>query len=231
MIIWGLPTSAMAGGGCLAAFSRRNQIPCPTQETRDVYFGLLGPETASLSYVSGGGRTVTVPTVGPDGAYLIVTRARPGEQQGTSIAAPRPYPCGPIGLVPAKAPHLTQGALASAIHVREMPASSSTPPQLLFKIGYTARVAVTSTNSFYSISLLFPNVRTCHEFAVGTETTTNIRAGEQLVDNEQVLASCHGIIRGLVRYHPASAIHSAAPEPDPTNPGDITVGRFSLLLP
>jgi hypothetical protein len=252
-IIWGLPTSAMAGGGCLAAFSRRNQIPCPTQETRDVYFGLLGPETASLSYVSGATRTVTVPTVGPDGAYLIVTRARPGEQQGDSSGfvallrtgpiravtyrdghTCRPtavYPCGPIGLVPAKAPHLTQAALASPIHVREMPARSSTPSQLLFKISYTARVAVTSTNSFYYISLFFPNVRTCHEFAVGSETTTNIRAGQRLADNEDVLASCHGILHGLVRYHPASAIHSAAPEPDPTNPGDITVGRFSLRLP
>jgi hypothetical protein len=161
-IIWGLPTSAMAGGGCLAAFSRRNQIPCPTQETRDVYFGLLGPETASLSYVSGGGRTVTVPTVGPDGAYLIVTRARPDEQQSDSSGfvallrtgpiravtyrdghTCRPtavYPCGPIGLVPAKAPHLTQAALASPIHVREMPARSSTPSQLLFKISYTLQL-------------------------------------------------------------------------------------------
>jgi hypothetical protein len=52
-----------------------------------------------------------------------------------------------------------------------------------------------------------------------------------LVDNEQVLASCRGVIQGLVRYHPAGAVHSAAPEPDPTNPGDITVGRFSIHIP
>ena len=52
-----------------------------------------------------------------------------------------------------------------------------------------------------------------------------------MVDNEAVLASCHGIIRGLVRYHPASAIHSAAPAPHPTNPGDITVGRFTSDSP
>jgi hypothetical protein len=253
--IWGLPTSAMAGGGCLAAFSRRNQIPCPTQETRDVYFGLLGPDAASITYVSSGGQTVTVPTVGSDGAYLIVTRARPGEQQGggsggfaglTGVIRAVSYRdghtcrvsaanfCPPIGLVPANAPHLTPAALASPIHVRELSARSSTPPQLFFKITYTARVAVTSTGSFYYISLFFPpnpNSSGCHQIATGSPTSTDIRAGQGLVDTEPVLASCHGIIRGLVRYHPASAIHSPAPEPDPTDPGDITVGRFSVRLP
>ena len=251
-IIWGLPTSAMADGGCLAEMNRRRPIPCPTQDTRDVYFGLLGPSAASITYVSGGGQTVTVPTVRPGGAYLIVTRARPGEQQGggaggyvglTGVIHAVTYQdghtcrptaanlCAPIGLVPPNAPHLTQAALASPIHVREMPARSSTPPQLLFRITYTARVAVTSTSSFYYVSLFFPPNSGCHQIATGSETTTNIRAGQRLVDNEDVLASCHGILRGLVRYHPASAIHSGAPEPDPTNPGDITVGRFSLQIP
>jgi hypothetical protein len=112
-----------------------------------------------------------------------------------------------------------------------MPTRSSTPPQLLFKITYTARVAVTSTSSFYYVSLFFPPNSGCHQIATGSPTTADIRAGQRLLDNEPVLASCHGIIRGLVRYHPASAIHSGAPEPDPTNPGDITVGRFSLRLP
>ena len=252
VITWGLPTSAMANGGCLADMSRRRPIPCLTQDTRDVYFGLLGPEAASITYASTGGQAVTEPTVGPDGAYLIVTRARPGEQQGDSSGfvlletgpiravtyrdghTCRPtavYPCAPIGFVPAKPPALTQARLASPIHVREMPAGSSTPPQLLFRITYKARVAASSTNTFYYISLFFPPNPACHEIAIGSETTTDIRAGQRLVDTEPVLASCHGTIRGLVRYHPASAIHSGAPEPDPTNPGDITVGRFSLRIP
>jgi hypothetical protein len=267
-IIWGLPTSAMAGGGCLREFGRRRLVPCPTQNTRNVYFGLLGPDAASITYVSGGGQAVTVPTVGPDGAYLIVTRARPSmffcspgriaqcEQQGDSSSfrglletgpiravtyqdghTCRPtaeYPCGPIGLVPGNAPHLTQAQLASPIHARETPTRSSTPPQRLVTITYTARVAVTSTGSFYYTSFFFPPNLTrsgCHEYATGSPTNADIHAGQRLVDNEPVLASCHGIIRGLVRYHPASAIHSGAPEPDPTNPGDITVGRFSLRLP
>jgi hypothetical protein len=253
--ISGLPTSAMAGGGCLAEFSRRRLVPCPTRDTRDVYFGLLGPDAASISYVSGGGQTVSVPTVGSDGAYLIVTRARPGEQQGsgsggygglTGVIRAVTYRdghtcrptaanfCYPVGLVPANAPHLTEAQLASPIHVREMPTRSSTPPQRLFKITYTARVAVTSTASFYYVSMFFPsnpNSSGCHQIATGAPTTTDIRAGQLLVDTEPVLASCHGIIHGLVRYHPASAIHSPAPEPDPIDPGDITVGRFTLRLP
>lgn len=254
-IIWGLPTSAMAGGGCLAEFSRRRLDPCPTQDTRDVYFGLLGPDAASITYLSGGGQTVTVPTVGSDGAYLIVTRARPGEQQGggsgfTALLKTGPIravtyhvgqtcrptaisACPLVGFVPPSAPHLTQATLASPIHVREIPARASTPPQRLFKITYTARVAVTSTGSFYYVSLFFPpnpNSSGCHQIATGSPTSTDIRAGQRLVDNEPVLASCHGIIRGLVRYHPASAVHSPAPEPDPVDPGDITVGRFSLRL-
>jgi hypothetical protein len=266
--IWGLPASAMSGGGCLADFSRRRLVPCPTQDTRNVYFGLLGPDAASITYVSDLGQTVTVPTVGSDGAYLIVTRARPSmffcspglqaqcEQQGGSSSfgglletgpiravtyqdghTCRPaavYPCTPIGLVPGNAPHLAQAQLASPIHVREMPARSSTPPQILLRITYTARVAVTTDGSFYYVSLFFPsnpNSSGCHQIATGSPTTADIRAGQRLVDTEPVLASCHGILRGLVRYHPASAIHSGAPEPDPTNPGDITVGRFSLRIP
>ena len=142
--------------------------------------------------------------------------------------------CALVGFVAPNAPHVTPAALGSPIHVREIPASSATPPQRLFKITYTARVAVTSTASFYYISLSFPanpNSSGCHQIATGSPTTADIRAGQQLVDTEPVLASCNGIIRGLVRYHPASAIHRGAPEPDPTDPGSITVGRFSLRLP
>jgi hypothetical protein len=254
--IWGLPTSAMAGGGCLADFRRRRLMPCPTQDTRDLYFGLLGPDAASISYVSTRGQTVSAPTVGSDGAYLIVTPARPGEQQGDGSGSTALLKTGPIravtyhdghtcrptavsacplvGFVPPNAPHLTQAALASPIHVREIPGRSSTPAQRLFKITYTARVPVTSTGSFYYISLFFPpnpNSSGCHQIATSSPTSTDIRAGQRLVDIEPVLASCHGIIHGLVRYHPASAVHSPAPEPDPIDPGDITVGRFSLRLP
>ncbi len=50
-----------------AAFST-----CPLADERNLYYGMLGPDATSLTY-SAGGRSHTVATVGPDGAYLIVT--------------------------------------------------------------------------------------------------------------------------------------------------------------
>jgi hypothetical protein len=47
---------------------------CPQRDLRNVYYGLLGPQAKSVTYVTGG-KTHTIPTAGADGAYLIVTRA------------------------------------------------------------------------------------------------------------------------------------------------------------
>jgi hypothetical protein len=47
---------------------------CPQADLRNIYYGLLGPEAQSITYVLAGQRH-TLPTVGSDGAYLFVTRA------------------------------------------------------------------------------------------------------------------------------------------------------------
>jgi hypothetical protein len=47
---------------------------CARSDPRDVFYGLLGPDARSITYTAEG-HTRTVPTVGPDGAYLIVERA------------------------------------------------------------------------------------------------------------------------------------------------------------
>lgn len=75
----GTPASALArdqqhtSGGCYTASSRSSS--CPPAELRDVYFGLLGPDAVSIARTaaSGGG---TIPTAGPEGAYLIVLQHR-----------------------------------------------------------------------------------------------------------------------------------------------------------
>ena len=41
---------------------------------RSLYYGVLGPDAVSVTYRSGSGKPVTIPT-GPDGGYLIVQRA------------------------------------------------------------------------------------------------------------------------------------------------------------
>jgi hypothetical protein len=45
---------------------------CPPSDLRDVYFGLLGPDAASVTHATPAGGTATTPTAGRDGAYLVV---------------------------------------------------------------------------------------------------------------------------------------------------------------
>jgi hypothetical protein len=82
----GTPASALArdrqhtSGGCYTASSRPSS--CPSAALRDVYFGLLGPDALSITRTAQGGGG-TIPTTGPEGAYLIVlahrkTRCAPG---------------------------------------------------------------------------------------------------------------------------------------------------------
>ncbi len=47
---------------------------CAQADLRNIYYGLLGPQAQSITYVLGGQRH-TLPTVGTDGAYMFVTRA------------------------------------------------------------------------------------------------------------------------------------------------------------
>jgi len=52
--------------------------PCPVSDVRDISYGVLGPQATSVTYLAPDGRTVTEPTTGPDGAYLIVAPKRAG---------------------------------------------------------------------------------------------------------------------------------------------------------
>ena len=47
---------------------------CPQSDLRNIYYGLLGPEAQSMTYVLDGQRH-TLATVGSNGAYMFVTRA------------------------------------------------------------------------------------------------------------------------------------------------------------
>jgi hypothetical protein len=49
---------------------------CRVEDERTLFYGALGPLAKSITYTLDGRRS-TVPTVGPDGAYLIVTYAGP----------------------------------------------------------------------------------------------------------------------------------------------------------
>jgi hypothetical protein len=82
-----MPASAWVGygGGCVPStathaerFTEKGKprALCPQADERNLYYGLLGPDAKSVAYKREG-RTYTRATVGPEGAYLIVTRASP----------------------------------------------------------------------------------------------------------------------------------------------------------
>lgn len=56
--------------------SRKPYPVCPQADERNLYFGLLGPDAKSVTYALDG-QTHTLATAGPEGAYLIVTKASP----------------------------------------------------------------------------------------------------------------------------------------------------------
>ena len=58
--------------GAYAPSHRAAFSTCPLADERNLYYGMLGPEATGLTYAVGG-KSHTLATVGPDGAYLIVT--------------------------------------------------------------------------------------------------------------------------------------------------------------
>jgi len=82
-----MPASAWVGfgGGCVPSTAShaerfdehgRPRAICPQADERNLYYGLLGPDARSVTYVLDGHRH-TQATVGAEGAYLIVTTASP----------------------------------------------------------------------------------------------------------------------------------------------------------
>ncbi len=84
-----IPASAWSGAGlhegCVPStashaerFSEHGKplALCPQADERNLYYGLLGPDARSITYKLHGA-SITQPTVGPEGAYLLVTAASP----------------------------------------------------------------------------------------------------------------------------------------------------------
>jgi hypothetical protein len=68
---WWFRSTGCVPTGAPQATSRAHPA-CSQRDERNVYYGLLGPDATSISYDLGG-RHHTQPTVGSQGAYLIVT--------------------------------------------------------------------------------------------------------------------------------------------------------------
>jgi hypothetical protein len=106
---------------------------CPQADERDLFYGLLGPEAKSITYTSGTTHK-TQATVGPEGAYLIVTDAPAGQQHNTS-------PFGTEDVVPVDGPitaiHYRDGATCHLTARSWIGGASACTPTLKVPVGYT----------------------------------------------------------------------------------------------
>jgi hypothetical protein len=242
--------------GCLAhrdhgpIGARQKQIPiCPRKDWRLVYFGMAGPEARSVTYAGAGGRLRTVPTVGEQGAYLIVLEApahahglgqyrsldgagaglvrvtyRDGSVCRVPAAGDVVRPCPHIGAVRAPRPQLTRADVAAP--VKATIEKRHGRPQLVVR--FTARVAVTDASSTYTVFVRFPGRAAginCGASA-GGQLFHDVRAG-QTQRFEIATDGCRGRFQGSVvyRYEQSSSASTFA------GGRSLTVGTFTIDVP
>jgi hypothetical protein len=105
---------------------------CPQEDERNLYYGLLGPAGKSITYTLEG-HSHTQATIGPEGAYLIVTRA-PAHQlfQGANGGTEDVVPVdGPITEL-----HYTGGATCHLTSKSWIGGKSACTPTLEVPVGY-----------------------------------------------------------------------------------------------
>lgn len=268
--------------GCGIA-GARHAIPCRKADLRVLQYGLLGPDAASITYLGPTGRSLSEPTTGPDGAYLIVERATRyvcgrlgsgsgcgreaaagGLSAGSSLFAglvtsvqyrdgrvcqvPAPPPpstpagtpqrsCPPVGYQAPLTAHPTAADLTAPVSARKLPG------RLLVDIAFTARVAVTSDDSYYEYTLTPASAaprgcsndsgeNTLQAFTGGSSPDPYIRAGQRVVLEDQIKAGCRGTLSGTVAYVPNIGPQGTEyPDGFISQARSTTVGHFSLTIP
>ncbi|HEY4895157.1 MAG TPA: hypothetical protein VII01_03630 [Solirubrobacteraceae bacterium] len=142
VVVGDQPASGWSGfGSCVPATASHAEkspergVPvaiCPQQDERNLYYGLLGPDAKSITYTSGSKR-LTMPTVGPEGSYLLVTAA-PSHQLfdfaagGTSDVVPVDGPITEVHYRDGRTCHLTSRSWIGG--------ASACTPSLKVPVGY-----------------------------------------------------------------------------------------------
>jgi hypothetical protein len=273
------PASAWIGtgqrlGGCVPAtagpyekglrLTRREReiglrpVPiCPQADLRNIYYGLLGPEAQSITYVLAG-RHRTLPTVGSDGAYLFVTRASAHQllnfaNAGTADIVPVDGPIREIHYRDGSTCHLISkswigGSYACTpslsepvgyVPVGKAPthAEVSTPIHVrvtrgrqgryVIRIGFSARLAVTDARRIYAMRWREPRMPSGAYGGEGTDS--NIAAGQTITKTigEFGPGVRVGIVHGTVTL--LQALGAGGIE----GPGSVSVpvGSFAVRVP
>jgi hypothetical protein len=149
----------------------RRGRPCPgygTGDQRVLYYGLLGPQATSVTYRDPHGALHTIPTVGPDGAYLVV-EAPPREPQAMRTGAEgSPVPpivavtyhggrtchIGPMGGCPPRRQAGSTVRLPPEARVRSpLSVHLAGPGNHTIEASFRARVPVHSAQTVYGIAV------------------------------------------------------------------------------
>jgi hypothetical protein len=233
--------------------------PCPLADERNLYFGLLGPDAQSVTYVLQGHRH-TLATSGPEGAYLIVTRSTPGQLLkgvGTGGVVPVDGPITEVHYRDGATCHLTSrswiGGKYACTPSMQVPVGYVAPQDLSYthaqvatplqvrlirthqgryelRLAFVSRVALTNAESEYDFIWYVPGTR--FENHGGYSTESDIAAGQTVSTTTCPLPP--GLIHGTISLH----------EPDETfkrksevvyafkyEKVGVLVGSFSVRVP
>lgn len=189
---------------------RLRPVPlCPQRDLRNIYYGLLGPQARSITYVLGGQRH-TLDTVGADGAYMFVTRASANQllnfaNAGTADVVPVDGPIREIHYRDGSTCHLTSkswigGSYACTPSLSEpvgfVPAASTPTPaeaaspiharltrgrfgETVIAVSFTARVAIADARRVYDVIWRAPGMPSGVYGEAGTNS--NVPAGHRVV--------------------------------------------------
>jgi hypothetical protein len=215
---------------------------CDARAERDLFYGTLGPDAESVTYSAPGGSR-TVPTVGPEGAYLVVTpstrssltatggyawpvngpitevRFRDGSRCVLRDGAPvDAAACEPPGFRPRRTP-------PERAQVRA-PVSASAARRgnsWVVTVRFRARVAVADASSAYNIRIRSSGAsRGKGALAI---IDRNVRQGE-VVTYRFKHRQAGAVHSGTVTFHRAKL-----PGQVPAGPDGVQVGRFSVRVP
>jgi hypothetical protein len=232
---------------------------CRQADERNLYYGLLGPDGKSVTYVLDG-HAHTLPTVGPEGAYMIVTPASPTQlfnfdAGGTQDVVPVDGPITELHYVNGSTCHLTskswiggRDACSPELNVPVGWVAPRTPAPTAQQVASPVTVKLThSSQNGYEASLRFIS-RVAITNARSSYTVSWHEAGQpaQVRSYERpspLLATAGGLETATLR--PEHGLHSGTVEgevlfQDQTGPGNLeeaggtvghVVGTFKLTVP
>jgi len=173
---------------------------CAPEDVRIPRYGLLGPQARAITYKGHDGREVSVPTVGPQGAYLVVLAPDPrhpptgqytvASGPGSGLTSVRyrdghvckirspaliggAKPCPPVGYREPRRAQVTDAQVAAPVHARLRDVGRD---ELRLDVSFKARLAVSSGRSSYHLWVTFPRSKSCSISAMGGPSPGNVAA-------------------------------------------------------